>query len=101
MGYDTSFEGAFTFNRELDDKIYETLRGLATSRRVMRKVRQSDGHGVDGELYLKDDLWHVVDKDEPPRTQPSLYLQWIPTEDRKQLKWDGSAWIGSMAAANC
>lgn len=29
MGYDTSFEGAFTFNRELDDKSYETLRGLA------------------------------------------------------------------------
>lgn len=98
MGYITTFAGQFQFNKPLDDKTYHLLVGLATTRRVMRRCRREEGYGVDAEFYIGDgDYPKVVDDNKPPRGQPSLWLDWIPTEDRKHLKWNG----GSFCSKYC
>lgn len=99
MGYTTDFKGHFVFNRPLDDETCKLLTGLAATRRVKRKFRQTDGYGIDGEFYCSDQepidqqtgkvIRNIVDDNEPPRTQPSLCLQWVPSADRKELHWDG------------
>jgi hypothetical protein len=87
MGYSTDFYGRFDFNKALDDDTYELLQGLATTRRMKRNVDPK--YGTDGEFYIEDDNVGVLDYNNPPSTQPGLWLQWIPTEDRLHLEWDG------------
>lgn len=93
MGYTTEFEGRFKFNKELDDDTYDLLVGLATTRRMKRNI---EGYGIEGEFYCADRenfgqnrTPDVIDSNKPPRTQPSLWLKWIPTNDRLHLEWDG------------
>lgn len=91
MGYSTDFKGQFDFNKPLDDKTYHLLVALAKTRRVIRRVRKEDGYGIDGKFYVGEENEgpRCMDSNRPPRTQPCLYLQWVPTEDRMHLKWDG------------
>ena len=95
MGYTTDFEGQFAFNKELDNDTYKLLNDLASTRRMIRKVRKSDGYGIDGELYAKDEQWAVMRYNDPPRSQPSLWLQWRPTPDKMHLAWDGGGFYAS------
>lgn len=102
MGYQTDFFGQFDFNKPLDDSTYKFLVGLASTRRMKRdneklKEKYNRDFGTDGEYFCEvtenfgqvhDDT--VVEYNQPPRTQPSLWLQWIPTEDRLHLEWDGN-----------
>jgi hypothetical protein len=103
LGYTTVFEGAFEINKELDDETYELLKGLSTTRRVKRDPAvleklgygEAECFGVEGEFYVEydqerqsQDCPSVVDDSEPPATQPGLWLQWIPTEDRRHIVWD-------------
>jgi len=62
MGYTTTFEGQFAFDRELDDKTYELLFKLSTTRRIMRKFKRNQGFGVDGEFYLDEGGRNIVDQ---------------------------------------
>jgi hypothetical protein len=94
MGYTTDFDGNFTLNRPLDDETYEFLKKFAHTRRMKRRVDSK--YGIDGEFYVdgtgdfgQDDDGTVVDHNKPPRTQPSLWCQWIPTEDKLHIEWDG------------
>lgn len=96
MGYTTDFEGQFDFDRPLDDDTYKLLTGLATTRRMQRNIK---GYGIEGEFFFDEKDFDncgqtaddtVIDYNKPPRTQPSLWLQWIPTEDRLHLEWDGN-----------
>ncbi len=93
MGYDTNFEGRFDLDKPLDTKTYNLLVGLNQSRRMKRKV--GDEFGVEGEFYTtgkgfrgSDDEENIIDSNQPPRTQPSLWLKWIPTKDRLHIEWD-------------
>lgn len=93
MGYTTDFNGQFTLNKKLDDETYDLLIGLNETRRMKRNVDPK--YGCDGEFYVEnrnnfgqDREGNIVDYNTPPRTQPGLWCQWRPTEDRLQLEWD-------------
>jgi hypothetical protein len=107
MGYTTDFEGSFTFNKELTADQAEYINKFSTTRHMIRKPdkikllypdwesRTWNGDlGVDGEFFLdcgydycKNDS--VVDNNVPPATQPGLWCQWVISEDRSSLEWDG------------
>lgn len=95
MGYTTDFHGALKLNKQLseDDKTF--LKKLASTRRMARNVDAK--YGVEGEFYVdgegmfgQDIEDNVIDHNRPPRTQPSLWLQWVPTEDGWGIEWDGN-----------
>lgn len=93
MGYHTEFRGQFDFNKPLSDKMYSFLKLFNETRRMKRNV--PDAFGIEGEFYVfgSDDWGHnqeknIVDYNKEPSTQPSLWLQWTPSEDRLSLVWD-------------
>jgi hypothetical protein len=94
MGYSTDFSGCFTFNKKLDKKTHTFLTKLAETRRMKRKVNAK--YGVEGEFYVEgggfmgqDKENNVIDNNNPPSTQPGLWLQWVPTKDGKHFEWNG------------
>lgn len=95
MGYTTDFNGQFTIDKVVDDETYALINGLAQTRRMKRNI---EGYGVEGEFYFNpDDLdgfgqTHddtIIDYNEPPMTQPSLWLKWHITEDKQHIEWTG------------
>lgn len=98
MGYTTSFEGEFKVNKPVDEKTYDLLVGLATTRRMKRSGLDPKIYGVEGEFYCEDrrdsgqqnkpSKGKIVDSNEPPSTQPSLWCQWLIQEDSQTIKWD-------------
>lgn len=94
MGYTTDFEGKFTLNKELTDKMFNFLRLFNETRRMKRNVEGA--FGIEGEFFVfgggsygQDHEENVVDYNEAPSTQPGLWCQWTPTEDRMGIEWDG------------
>jgi hypothetical protein len=94
MGYTTEFSGKFNLNKRLDDETYNLLVGLAATRRMKRNMLN---YGVDGEFYVgsrenfgQNDDPTIVDRNTPPRTQPGLWCQWVPTKDGMSIEWDGN-----------
>lgn len=87
MGYTTEFEGRLKFNKQLSLDDMNFLNKLAGTRRMVRDVNIK--YGIGGEFYVEDDNVGVVDYNRPPATQPSLWLQWVPSEDGWFLEWDG------------
>lgn len=94
MGYTTDFTGQLKFNKQLslDDKTF--LEKLANTRRMARNIGPE--FGVEGEFFVdgggdfgQGHEGSIVDYNRPPSTQPSLWLQWAPTEDGWYLEWDG------------
>lgn len=95
MGYTTDFEGRFKLNKPLDDETFTFLQKLATTRRMKRNLGSE--YGVEGEFYVdgsgdygQGDESNIVNYNSPPRTQPSLWCQWVPSEDRLHIEWDGN-----------
>lgn len=95
MGYTTDLYGKLKFNKQLtiDDKKF--LEKLASTRRMARNVDEK--YGVEGEFYVDgSDLFgqghedNIIDYNRPPKTQPGLWLQWVPTDDGWFLEWDGN-----------
>lgn len=93
MGYHTEFRGQFDFNKPLSDKMYSFLKLFNETRRMKRNL--PDVFGIEGEFYVfgngdygqeREDS--IVDYNKEPSTQPSLWLQWTPSEDRLSLVWD-------------
>jgi hypothetical protein len=94
MGYTTEFRGTFNINGKLDDETFQLLEGLATTRRMARRVDPK--YGVEGEFYVEGEgSWGqspddtIINHNVPPKTQPGLWCQWIPTYDRRGMEWDG------------
>lgn len=94
MGYTTEFRGQFSLDKKLDTETYNLLKKLSETRRMARKVPEE--YGVEGEFFFDgkgfmgqdvDDT--VIDGNRPPSTQPSLWCQWVPTSDRKNIEWAG------------
>lgn len=105
MGYTTYFDGTFKLNKELDEETYHYLNNFSGTRRMKRdpKVLERLGYGpaesfgVDGEFFVKtNDLnsfgetedESIVEYNYPPSTQPGLWCQWVPSEDRMHIEWD-------------
>lgn len=93
MGYTTDFQGKLDFNKPLTDKMFNYLKLFNQTRRMKRNVE--DVFGIEGEFYAfgggdygQAHESNIVDFNQPPSTQPSLWCQWIPTEDKLSLEWD-------------
>lgn len=82
----TFFEGKFIFNKPLDLETKKILDLLADTRRMRRDVK---GFGIEGEFYFADDRETVIDPNEPPSPQPSVWCDWKPTADGTALGWTG------------
>jgi len=106
MGYDTQFRGRFDLDRPLTQNQALYLKKFADTRRMFRSQKATAilpdevriavhlPPGIDGEFYVGDDineaiLTSVIDYNEPPRTQPGLWCQWVPTQDLQGIEWDG------------
>ena len=87
MGTTTDYAGQFVINKPLDAATYDLLVALAKTKRMKRHVNPRL-YGLEGEFYVAEDNAHVI-ADEPPASQPSRWLQWIPTEDKKGIRWNG------------
>ncbi len=93
MGYTTDFSGVFKLNEKLDQELYDFLVKFSDTRRMIRKI---DGYGIEGEFYVGDDQrtirdgGNIIEFNTPPRTQPGLWCQWIPTDDGLGIEWDGN-----------
>jgi len=99
MGYSRWYNGSFELDKPLTDEDRETLIKLASTRR-MKREGLDEKYGIEGEFYLEDDHKNVVDANHPPKTQPGLWCQWVPTEDGMGIEADGcekfyeaTAWI--------
>ena len=93
MGYSTYFEGRFKLNNKLDDETYEFLQALSCTRRMKRDVDPK--YGVEGEFYVEgggmcgqDKEDNIINYNQPPKTQPSLWCDWVPTPDRMHIEWN-------------
>lgn len=60
------------------------------------KKQYGKDFGVEGEFFVdgdgdfgQGDGGHVLDHNEPPKTQPGLWCKWTPTDDGKGIEWDG------------
>ena len=107
MGYTTRFKGYFYLDRPLDSKTVEFLRRLAGTRRMKRDVEKLPesgfekygltSWGTDGEFYVEslensgqNRTSDIVDYNKPPRTQPGLWCQWVPSCSGEKIHWDGN-----------
>lgn len=87
MSYSTTFEGKFIFDKPLDLATKNVLDKLGSTRRMKRAV---EGYGIEGEFYFEEDQINVLNPNEPPSPQPSLWCDWVPTEDGTALQWNGT-----------
>lgn len=94
MGYTTDFEGKWKLNKKLDKETHEFLRKFNDTRRMKRKVDPK--YGIEGEFYVdgtgmagQDHDSTIINYNQPPRTQPSLWCGWVPSEDGMYIQWDG------------
>jgi hypothetical protein len=94
MGYTTDFSGSFNLNKQLTAKVKDYLTKFSETRRMGRNI---EGFGIEGEFHVfgegelgqaKDKS--IIDYNKPPRTQPSLWCQWIPSADGMSIEWDGN-----------
>ncbi len=88
MGYTTDFRGQLEFNKKLSLEDQTFLTKLAGTRRMARDADAK--YGVEGEFYVGEIDDNVIDHNTPPKTQPGLWCQWMPTEDAWGLEWDGN-----------
>ena len=107
MGYTTDFHGRFDLDRPLTEAQAAYLAQFSWTRRMQRIPALLDGVpdplrvavslplGVEGEYFTgglgdhgqdEDEVdSSILDYDEPPRTQPSLWCHWGPTADRRGI----------------
>lgn len=93
MGYTTDFNGQFNLNKQLSPKMQQYLKLLNETRRMKRST--DEAFGVQGEFFVfgggdfgQDHEPNIIDFNNPPSTQPSLWNQWTPTEDGMGIEWD-------------
>ena len=94
MGYTTDFSGRFELDKPLAPKMKKFLTLLNETRRMKRNV--DEAFGIDGEFFVfgtgsygQDQDNTIVDYNQQPSTQPSLWCQWTPSEDGTAIEWDG------------
>lgn len=116
MGYTTDFAGEFSVTPRLEEKHAKYLQTFSKTRRMKRDateasklpdpireavelpVGEEGAYFVGGSGFMGqgDDI-SVKDHNTPPCyrqnemwSQPGLWCQWVPSENRSSIKWDGS-----------
>lgn len=109
MGYTTDFYGSLEFNKPVAPWLAEYINKFNQTRRMKRdpekikalfpdygKLCFNGELGKEGEYFIgglgffgQDRDESVVDYNEPPKTQPGLWCQWVINEERNCLEWDG------------
>jgi hypothetical protein len=108
MGYTTEFAGRFSLSPALSPEQVAYLKAFSDTRRMRRDpektalrsdpVRYAVGLpvGGEGEFFVGESGFmgqersdDVIDYNAPPRMQPGLWCQWVPTDDRAGLEWNG------------
>jgi hypothetical protein len=101
MGYTTEFQGEFKLNKKLDDTMKDFLTMFSETRRM--KWDLGPEYGVEGEFYVghherfsgcyagqvERNTPHLLEYNNPPYTQPSLWCQWIPSDCGSSIVWYG------------
>lgn len=103
MGYTTEFFGSFTINEPLSNEVATLFRGLTKTRRMKRDNDYLIEHGygdcrIDGEFFIEElsnfgqdsCLDSIIDYNQPPSTQPSLWCDWELLEDKQTICWNCS-----------
>lgn len=103
MGYHTTFEGGFYFNKPIYRDLKAYINEFCSTRRMRRdpeiiKTLYPDWRshcfngflGFEGEYFTKTTIrdTSVIDFNIPPVTQPGLWCDWIIKDD--QLVWNGA-----------
>lgn len=108
MGYHTQFTGSFNLNKKLSDNHYEYLKKFSETRRIARNSdiaeRMADVSrkkvklpiGIDAQYFVgakgfsgQEKDQSIIDYNQPPKGQPSLWCQWVPSADKQSIVWDG------------
>lgn len=94
MGYTIDFSGSFQLNTPLQPRMLEFLKKFNETRRMKRNV--DEAFGIEGEFYVlgtgsfgQGNEPNIIDFNNQPSTQPSLWCQWTPNEDGTAIEWDG------------
>lgn len=118
MGYTTDFTGRFDLDRPLSpehaaylDKFSDTRRMQRDAKRTERRddpVRAAVGLpvGVEGGYFIGavgfagqeevglfkrvPEANDIIEYNNPPKGQPGLWCQWVPTEDGRGIEWNGA-----------
>ena len=106
MGYSTYFKSGFTFAEPVTEEFKNYINKFSSTRRMIRdndKIKElypnwenlcfNGDLGLCGEYFIggnniEDES--VISYNDSPLGQPSLWCQWIITDDCKQLIWDGN-----------
>lgn len=88
MGYSTDFEGGIEIEPALNADEIAYLLKFSESRRMDRENGPYfvDGDGMCGQGDGPDE---VYEHNHPHSSQPSLWCQWVPTDDGTALEWNG------------
>ncbi len=88
MGYTTDFEGKINIVPELSAKEVNFLTKFAETRRMNREKGPYyvDSGGMMGQAHEDD----ILNYNSPPDGQPSLWCQWVPSDDGDAIEWDGN-----------
>lgn len=108
MGYTTDFTGSFSLNKPLSAEHNHYLTLFGQTRRMKRNQSRASKLpdlvrngaklpiGNEGAYFVggagdygQDADDSVVDFNTPPLGQPSLWNQWVPSEDGKSIMWNG------------
>ena len=89
MGYTTEFEGQVNIEPPLNEQEIEFLTKFSESRRMDRKSGPYNVEGKD-DWNASRDGGDIRDYNQPPKGQPGLWCQWVPTSDGTALEWDGN-----------
>lgn len=86
MGYTTKFHGTVDVMPPLNQQEIEYLTKFADTRRMNRTKGPYYVEGGDfrGQAHDVD----IITYNQPPKCQPGLWCQWIPTSDGTKIVWD-------------
>ena len=108
MGYTTEFTGSLELSQQATVEQIKYINDFSDSRRMKRDVKKLNEiyqgeHGFNGEYGIEGEYFigggelmgvnrdeSIIDHNEPPVTQPSLWCQWVLSDDGMRLEWDGS-----------
>lgn len=97
MGYSTDFEGSINIEPPLNSFEIDYLTKFSWTRHMKR---QQGPYFVIDDIDNAEDETGVISFNEPPASQPSLWCNFLPTEDGTAIRWnecektyEGYAWI--------
>ena len=107
MGYTTDFSGSFQLDKPLKDAHQNYLMAFSETRRMKRDsekavtmkdlnrtlvnlpIGEEGAYFTGGKGFMGQDFDEsVIDGNCPPKGQPGLWCQWIPTENGDEIIWD-------------